>query len=252
MSAEAVRRAAGLSSKGRVRKNNEDSAYLGRFLYAVADGLGGHVGGQVASATVIEALRSCDVQIPPADLTETIGRAIEAANDKLRREVEQRPELHGMGTTLTAMLWSGDRYVVAHIGDSRAYLLREGRLMPITEDHTLGNLVSSAGKSVYLSSLIARYLDGRPERSSDLTIREARRGDRYLICSDGLTAVVPYPVLRDVLASQDAPAQIAGRLVELANEGGGPDNITVVIIDVAASDADAELAGPATLGAAAG
>src|SRR5215510_3556 len=129
-------RYAGGSSIGLVRKNNEDSAYVGRWLCAVADGLGGHVGGEVASAAVIDSLRSYDIAVAAADLSETMTGAVGEANDALRRKVDQDPSLRGMGTTLTAMLWSGSQAVVAHVGDSRAYLLRKGELRQITEDHT--------------------------------------------------------------------------------------------------------------------
>jgi protein phosphatase len=180
MSTEAARHAAGETSAGRVHEHNEDSAYVGRFLYAVADGLGGHAGGEFASAAVIDALCSSDALVPVAELAEKLGRAIDAANSRLLREVERRPDLAGMGTTLTALLWSGDRVLVAHIGDSRAYLLREGRLRQITEDHALGHLVAGLDESGHLAPLIARYLDGKPDRSPDLTVRDSLvRADRF-------------------------------------------------------------------------
>ncbi|HYZ57558.1 MAG TPA: protein phosphatase 2C domain-containing protein [Streptosporangiaceae bacterium] len=247
----AVRYAAGSSSTGLVRKNNEDSAYVGRWLYAVADGLGGHVAGEIASATVIDSLRSCDVHVATADLAETLGRAVGEANGRLLRKEEQDPALAGMGTTLTAMLWSGEHAAVAHIGDSRAYLLREGRLLQITEDHTLGKLIADLAGSARLAPVLVRYLDGRPDRSPDLTLRKGRPGDRYLLCSDGLSGVVAPEIMRQVLVSARSADQAVDQLVALASEGGGPDNITVIVVDLREAEASPKPVQPRMLGAAA-
>ena len=156
------------SETGRARKNNEDSAYAGRWLYAVADGMGGHAAGEVASAAVIDSLRSSDADVGQAALLQTLGRAVTEANGEVARKAADDPARRGMGTTLTAMLWSGDHFALAHIGDSRAFRLREGDLDQITEDHVMGKLVSNAGR---LAPVLSRYLDGRPDRSPDLGIR---------------------------------------------------------------------------------
>jgi protein phosphatase len=247
----AVRYAAGSSSTGLVRENNEDSAYVGRWLYAVADGLGGHVAGEIASATVIGSLRSCDVHVATAGLAETLGRAVGEANDRLLRKEEQDPVLAGMGTTLTAMLWSGECAAVAHLGDSRAYLLRKGRLRQITEDHTLGKLIADLAGPARLAPVLVRYLDGRPDRSPDLTVRKGHPGDRYLLCSDGLSGVVAPEIMRQVLASARSAGQAVDQLVSLANESGGPDNITVIVVDLREAEASPEPVQPRMLGAAA-
>jgi hypothetical protein len=131
-----------------------------------------------------------------------------------------------MGTTLTATLWSGRSSALAHIGDSRAYLLRGGRLRQLTEDHVLHNLVAAAGTSPVLAPMMSRYLDGRPDRSPDLGLREGMPGDRYLLCSDRLSVVVPNTAVLRALESGDEPAQIIELLMGLANGLGGPDNIT--------------------------
>jgi PPM family protein phosphatase len=248
----AVYWAVGCSSVGLVRTNNEDSAYVGRHLCAVADGLGGHVAGEVASAAVIGSLRSCDVEVPAADLAATMSRAVGEANARLFRLIEGNPGLAGMGTTLTAMLWSGRTAVLAHIGDSRAYLLRQGRLKQITEDHSLGMLIADVAGSARPASVIVRYLDGQPDRSPDLAVREVCPGDRYLLCSDGLSEVVAPGQMREVLVSAEDAGKVAGQLVGLANERGGPDNITVVVIDVREAPAGSGPAEPVMLGAAAG
>ena len=248
----AVRCAAG-SNVGLVRENNEDSAYAGRWLCAVADGLGGHVAGEVASATVIGSLRSWDTEVDVTDLAATLGRAVAEANDRLRRAVEDDPRIDGMGTTLTAMLWSGDRAAVAHIGDSRAYLLRDGELRQITTDHNLANAVAGdPDAAAWLAQMLVRFLDGGPDESPDLAERELDPGDRYLLCSDGLTGVASDEVVREVLAAEPDPAAAVSQLIRLAIEGGGPDNVTVVIADVAEAAAEQAPVQPVTVGAAAG
>ena len=154
----------------------------------------------------------------------------------------------GMGTTLTAMLWSGDTAALVHIGDSRAFRLRDGQLRQITEDHVLGNLVSNAGP---LAPVLSRYLDGRPDRSPDLGLRDLRAGDRYLICSDGLSPVVSDEAIGAVLAAAADPADAVRQLVALADEAGAPDNVSVIVIDVRDPGVGSDPAEPVTLGAAA-
>jgi PPM family protein phosphatase len=227
----AIRYAAG-SDVGVSRENNEDSAYAGPWLLAVADGMGGYAGGEVASATVIHALRAIDVEVPPDQLTDTLATAIGNAHQKLRGVIAQRPELDRMGTTLTAMLWSGSAVALGHIGDSRGYLLREGELFQITEDHTLDQLLEDGAGSSRLSNVLFRVLDGRSEGEPDMTPREGRLGDRYLLCSDGLTGVLGPQQIYTVLTTVPDPDEVVRRLIELANRGGGPDNITCVVADV--------------------
>jgi PPM family protein phosphatase len=238
--------AAAASETGLVRRNNEDAAYSGRWLFAVADGMGGHAAGEVASAAVIETLRAHDAGVPPDTMLEVIGAAVSEANGEVARRAAEDPTRRGMGTTLTAMLWSGNRFALAHIGDSRAFRLRSGELDQITEDHVMGKLVSNAGS---LAPVLSRYLDGRPDRSPDLSLREARPGDRYLLCSDGVSPVVGAEAIRAVLVSASDPGEAVRQLVALADEAGGPDNISAIVIDV--SETGSEPAAPVTLGAAA-
>jgi protein phosphatase len=243
--------AAGWSSAGLVRAGNEDAAYVGQHLYALADGLGGHVAGEVASATVIESLVSCDTVAAPRDLAEAMSAAVGEANAALALKIGQDPGLAGMGTTLTAMLWSGTSVVLAHIGDSRAYLLRGGRLRQITEDHSLGKLLADVAASGRPPSVIVRYLDGQPDRSPDLAVRRVCVGDRYLLCSDGLSDVVDLRSMQAVLGSAANPASAVCHLAWLATAGGGPDNITAIVADVQAAGAEPVMARPRLLGAAA-
>lgn len=239
------------SSTGIARPVNEDAAYAGQWLFAVADGLGGHVAGETASAAAVTAMRACDIETGPADLLEVLSRAVSHASGELRHRIEQDPGLAGMGTTLTAMLWSGHTFALAHIGDSRAYLLRSSRLRQLTEDHALSNLVADSRNSPLLAPLMTRYLDGLTDRSPDLALREAQPGDRYLLCSDGLSAVVPDQAIREEMETSDDLTRIIERLTRLANNAGGPDNITAIVIDVLASPAPRSAALPAVLGAAA-
>jgi PPM family protein phosphatase len=214
---------------GLVRGKNEDSGYAGDWLFAVADGMGGHVGGEIASSTVITSLSQHDVQVPARQLASTLGAAVQEANVAIRQRTDANPALRTMSTTLTAMLWSGYAFALAHAGDSRAYLLRGGELTRLTEDHAMQNLVSGVPDAV--APVMTRYLDGRPDRSPDLMYSTAAPGDRYLLCSDGLSSVVPLPAIRDFLADGGA-GDVAEHLVNSAIGGGGPDNITVIVIDV--------------------
>jgi PPM family protein phosphatase len=227
------------SDVGLLREGNEDSAYAGPRLLAVADGMGGHAAGEVASAVAISALARLDENLPGADLLEALSAAVRGANQTLHEMVADNPALDGMGTTLTAMLWSPPKLALCHIGDSRAYLLRDGELYQITHDHTLVQKLQDEGRispdeaaTHPQRSLILRALDGRTEAEPDLSLREAVAGDRYLLCSDGLSSVVSAETLHRTLTVVGQPDQAVIQLVELANRGGGPDNITCIVADV--------------------
>ncbi len=231
----------GRTDVGLVRRRNEDAIYTGRSLFAVADGLGGHPAGDIASATVIEALQPHDRLVDPSELSPVLGRAVMDANEALRRKIETEPELAGMAATLVAMLWSGATAIVANLGDSRAYLLRDAgsgssRTIQITEDHIYGHLVADAADVPDLPERLSRFLDGRVDgRSPDLTTWDLRVGDRFMLCSDGLTAVVTHDLIHSTLNSSGGPDETADRLVALAIGRGGPDNVTVIVVDVRAA-----------------
>ena len=239
---------AAASETGRVRQDNEDSAYAGRWLFAVADGMGGHAAGELASAAVIRTLADADAETGPGSLLDVLGMAVAAANAEVARVAAEDPRHRGMGTTLTALLCSGDRAALVNIGDSRAFRLRDGHLRQLTEDHVMGKLVSNAGA---LAPVLSRYLDGRPDRSPDLSIRELRPSDRYLLCSDGLSPVVSTRAIRDVLAVAADPETAVTQLAELAEAEGAPDNLSIVVIDIRPAGTVPESAEVTILGAAA-
>jgi protein phosphatase len=249
-------RFAARSHAGLLRTMNEDSVYAGPRLLAVADGMGGHAAGEVASAVAIAALAPLDEDAPGADLLAALREAAQSANGHLRDMVAADGALQGMGTTLVALLFSGGRLGLLHVGDSRCYLLRDGELTQITHDHTLVQTlidegrISEADASTHPQrSVITRVLDGRDDVELDLSVREARLGDRYLVCSDGLTGPVgSIETLREALTIGD-PQACVDRLVQLALRGGGPDNVTVIVADVV--DEDLPAADPVVAGAAA-
>ncbi|WP_316522171.1 PP2C family protein-serine/threonine phosphatase [Kitasatospora brasiliensis] len=233
-----LRFAAG-SHKGLIREGNEDSGYAGPRLLAVADGMGGAAAGEVASSEVLGSIVRLDEDVPGADLLTLLGDAVQGANDRLRQMVEEDPQLEGMGCTLTAMLWTGQRMGMVHVGDSRAYLLRDGSLAQITQDHTWvqrlvdeGRITPEEAETHPQRSLLMRALDGRGQVEPDLSIREVRAGDRYMICSDGLSGPVSHQTLQDTLGSYYSPEQTVQELIQLALRGGGPDNITCIVADV--------------------
>lgn len=233
-----LRFAAG-SHKGMIREGNEDSGYAGPRLLAIADGMGGQAAGEVASSEVISTIVALDDDVPGSDVLTSLGAAVQRANDQLRQMVEEDPALEGMGTTLTALLWTGQRLGMVHVGDSRAYLLRDGVLTQITQDHTWvqrlvdeGRITEEEAGTHPQRSLPMRALGSGDHVEPDLSIREVRAGDRYLICSDGLSGVVSHQTMEDTLASYQGPQETVQELIQLALRGGGPDNITVIVADV--------------------
>ncbi len=235
------------SDVGLLRDGNEDSAYAGPHLLAIADGMGGHAAGEVASAVAIATLAPLDADTAGVDMLQALGDAIATANAALRQITLTDPTTEGMGTTLTALLWSDDAVALCHIGDSRAYLLRDGALQQITHDHTLvqslvdeGKLTPEAAASHPQRSLVMRALQSSIPADPDLEMRQARVGDRYLLCSDGLTDVVTDETLRMTLAELTDLDAAVEQLVDLAIRSGGPDNITCVLADVIDTDADQE------------
>lgn len=232
-----VLRYAARSDRGLVRSNNQDAVYAGPRLLALADGMGGHAAGEVASKVVIAALAPLDDDEPGEDLLSQLRESVIGGNNAIAELVENEPELEGMGTTLTAILFSGSTLGLVHVGDSRAYLLRGGQLTQITHDDTFvqklqdeGRITEEEADSHPQRSLLLKALTGH-EVEPSLTIREARAGDRYLLCSDGLSGMVSRQTLEEAIKIPDAQ-ECADRMIELALKGGGTDNVTVIIADV--------------------
>jgi serine/threonine protein phosphatase PrpC len=232
-------RYAARSDIGLQREGNEDSAYAGPHLLAVADGMGGHAAGEVASATAITVLAPLGAEDPGLDVIDALVDAVGTTGLRLRELIASNPAIEGMGTTLTALLWSKGRATLCHIGDSRAYLLREGRFIQITHDHSLvqslldqGQITEDDVATYPYRSMLLRALDAQTVPEPDLTQFETHPGDRYLLCSDGLSGVVTEQKLREVLTCARDPDEATLRLVRLAIEGGGPDNITCIVADV--------------------
>ena len=252
------------SDVGLLREGNEDSAYAGPRLLAIADGMGGHAAGEVASAVAISAIAPLDRQnlTSDDDMLNALADAVASARATLHDMSISDPAVEGMGTTLTAMLWAGARVAVCHIGDSRAYLLRDGDLYQITRDHTLiqslvdeGRLSPAAAANHPQRSLIMRALQGSTDADPDLAMHDALRGDRYLLCSDGLTDVVGDEAVHQILSTVPDAEGAVNQLIALAIRNGGPDNITCIVADVVdpatgpvRATTDARLAGAAAGG----
>ncbi|MEU4378703.1 PP2C family protein-serine/threonine phosphatase [Micromonospora echinofusca] len=243
------------SDRGLIRDGNQDSVYAGPRLLAVADGMGGMAAGDVASNIVIGAMAPLDEDVPGDALVDALRSAVGTANQQLRDTVDANPQLEGMGTTLTATLFSGSKLGMVHIGDSRAYLLRNGEFAQITKDDTYvqmlvdeGRISAEEASSHPQRSLLTRALDGR-DIDPEYSVRQVLPGDRYLICSDGLSGVVSADTIGETMREYADPQQCVERLVQLALRGGGPDNITVIIAD--ATDQDIVEASPIVGGAAA-
>ncbi len=238
-------RYAARSDVGLVRSNNQDSGYAGSHLVAVADGMGGHAGGDVASSIVIGRLSQLDSDTPATEIVAALEDAILDANQSILRRARDEPQLAGLGTTVTALLRAEGKFALAHIGDSRAYLLRDGECTQITKDHTFvqrlmdeGRLTPEEAERHPQRSVLMRVLgdvDSDPEL--DLSLRPARAGDRWMLCSDGLSGLVSLETIGRTLREIDDPGECADALVQLALRGGGPDNITCVIADVVDLDA---------------
>jgi protein phosphatase len=233
-------RYAARSDVGLVRQENQDSGYAGPHLLVVADGMGGHAAGDVASSMAIGEIVGLDGESHGADdALDLLAAALRTANTQLRDAMTRQPELQGMGTTVTALLRAGNKIAIAHIGDSRAYLLRDGTLTQITHDHSFvqsliddGRITEEEAESHPQRSLVTRVLTGQEDDEPDLAIREAHIGDRFLVCSDGLSGFVARDTIQEILELAVPPGGTADRLVELAMRAGAPDNVTCIVGDV--------------------
>jgi PPM family protein phosphatase len=236
-------RYAARSHVGLIRDGNEDSGYAGPRLLAVADGMGGQAAGELASSVVVQTIAQLDVPAlpqPPADPVRALADRIREAHERLHAIITENPQLEGMGTTLTAFLFSESQVAFAHIGDSRAYRVRGGRLEQLTADHTWvqrlvdeGRISEEEAGHHPQRSLLMRALDGRGQvADADLSPADVQAGDRLMLCSDGLSSFVSFDTLESTLAGYADPHQAAESLIQLALRAGGPDNVTCIVADI--------------------
>ncbi|MGB3414538.1 MAG: PP2C family serine/threonine-protein phosphatase [Microbacteriaceae bacterium] len=240
-------RADAVSHVGKIRANNQDSGYAGNHLFVVADGMGGYAGGDVASAIAISVVESMD--LPQSDTDQAkdqLHASIIDANTAINAAVDEHPELARMGTTMSAILRVGDQAVIAHIGDSRIYLNRDGKLRQITTDHTFVQRLVEAGRITPEEALvhprrsvIMRVLgDVEMEPEVDLEILDLKAGDRWLLCSDGLSGYVPEPSMEKILNDVKDIRQANKKMLDIALSNGAPDNVTGVILEITAKETD--------------
>jgi protein phosphatase len=241
------------SDVGLVRSNNQDSAYAGPHLLVVADGMGGAAGGDIASSIAVGTLVGLDGEaLGPEEALDALKGAIALAHTQIVERAHNDPELSGLGTTVTAILRAGNAIAMAHIGDSRAYLLRDGIFDQITSDHTFvqhlvdtGRLSAADAEHHPKRSMLLRVLgDVDADVPVDVSARETKVGDRWLLCTDGLSSVVARATLAKTLEAKTDPAECADRLVALALAGGAPDNVTCIVADVVDVDRAKGKAGP--------
>lgn len=243
---------AGLSHVGLVRENNEDAAFVGPTCALVADGVGGGAAGEVASATTAYVVSAMSLMRPGMKPAALLDEAVQLAQEQLARGVELDPSRSGMATTLTALVTDGTGFALAHLGDSRGYLFRDGMLARITRDHTYvqdlldqGRLDPDEVPTHPWRNVVMRSVNGQVDAVADVTPIDLRPGDRVLLASDGLTDLVPERVIADVLARKEDDAAVES-LVATALGQGGRDNVTVVlatIIDGPSVVADGRLLG---------
>ena len=253
--------AAGDSNIGRTRASNQDSGYCGFNLFFVADGMGGHAGGDIASAIVTHQVSQVDaLHDNPEAAAEAMREAMVAANRKLSQTIEEHGELAGMGTTFSGLMVAGGKVAIAHIGDSRIYLARAGKVKQITKDHTFVQRLVDTGRITPEEALVhprrsvlMRVLgDVEDAPEIDLMTLGTKPGDRWMLCSDGLSGVVPEDVLERILLENGSPEEACELLIYEALEHGAPDNVTVVIVDIKSAAFKAESASePQFLGSAA-
>lgn len=256
-------RTAAHSEIGLVRTNNQDSAYTSPSLIVVADGMGGAAAGDLASSVAIRELQAADAlnatqRLAGEQMLEVMSGALTRANDSLADLVAWDHSLEGMGTTVCGAMFSGTQIGIAHIGDSRGYLLRDGELTQLTHDHSWVQSLVDEGKLAPEEmathphrSLLMKVLNGQPTHAPDVHLVDVRYGDRLLFCSDGLSGMVTDQRIAQLLAGDDRLDQIVRNLTRAAHAGGGTDNITLIVADVVDHDPALEAVPAQVLGAAA-
>ena len=233
------------SNIGRVRKSNQDSGYAGYNFFFVADGMGGHAGGDIASAIIAQSVARADREYEDTDQASSqVVEALLEANQKLADTVSEHAELKGMGTTFSGIVFTGDLVTVTHIGDSRVYMVSEDKVSQVTKDHTFvqrlvdtGRITPEEALTHPRRSVLMRVLgDVEISPELDTEVFKVAAGDRWMLCSDGLCGVVPDEIINKILLDKSVDAEEAtALLIYEALEHGAPDNITVVVVDVISS-----------------
>lgn len=224
------------TDKGKVREQNEDTFGYRDTLFVIADGMGGHQAGEVASAIAVETVLAVEMD---ADPVASLQKAVLSANSAILEEMAKNESFSGMGTTVAILLLKTDRAFVSHLGDSRIYQLTEGNLVQLTDDHSFvaeliknGSITEEEAKIHPQRNVLTRALGTEGHLEFEVNSFTTHSGDKFLLCSDGLTGIVDEKIIKEILMSEKTPQTIADQLVEQANKDGGTDNITVIVIEV--------------------
>lgn len=238
----------GLTDVGRRRENNQDQLLVDeqRDVYAIADGMGGHAAGEVASSIAIEALAETISETTEEAANQVLVDAFQEGNRRICESVLARGEWRGMGTTIVALVRRDDKVIIGHVGDSRSYVLRNGELVQLTDDHSwvaeqvrMGLLTDEEAHKHPMRNIVTRAMGNRLELEVDVSEQPIQPGDVFLLCSDGLNSMLGDELIGEILAAhRDDPVQACRALIDSANEHGGDDNITVIVLSISTSDSD--------------
>ena len=236
----------GLTDVGRRRENNQDQLLVDeqRDVYAIADGMGGHAAGEVASSIAIQALAETINDISDEEANQFLVDAFQEGNRRICESVLARGEWRGMGTTIVALVRRDDRVIIGHVGDSRSYVLRDGALVQLTDDHSwvaeqvrMGLLTHEEAHKHPMRNIVTRAMGNRAELEVDVSEQAIQPGDVFLLCSDGLNSMLDDEKISEILSlHHDDPVEACRALIDAANESGGDDNITVIVLATANSD----------------
>ena len=239
----------GLTDVGRRRENNQDQLLVDeqRDVYAIADGMGGHAAGEVASSIAIEALAETISETTEEAANQVLVDAFQEGNRRICESVLARGEWRGMGTTIVALVRRDDKVIIGHVGDSRSYVLRNGELMQLTDDHSwvaeqvrMGLLTNEEAHKHPMRNIVTRAMGNRLELEVDVSEQPIQPGDVFLLCSDGLNSMLGDETIGEILAAnRDDPVEACRTLIDAANEHGGDDNITVIVLAIPNSNSDA-------------
>lgn len=227
---------AGRTDRGKVRELNEDAFGYHGGLFVVADGMGGHQAGEVASAIAVDTILKADIS---GDVKTALQKSLMAANQAILKQAEQSKEYNGMGTTVAVLFFGDNRAFVTHIGDSRVYYLSGDSLKQLTSDHSLvnelvktGEITAEEAKSHPQRNILTRALGSNDSFDPEIIEIEVTKGDKFLLCSDGLTGTVPETLIKEYMSLETEPEAIVNQLIDSANEFGGNDNITVILVEI--------------------